>query len=132
MPSEFLWPTPEEAIAINRAVVADTGEPFGLLDENRLASALASARNHWAYEQEDDAITLAVILLLAVARNHPFRQGNKRTALAIAYNFLNNAGHDLVGPNSTDLADAIVGALTGELGQGELEDRVRSQAVPFA
>jgi len=48
LPSEPLWLGPEEVIAINLAVVADTGEPFGLIDLGRLQGALASPRNHYA------------------------------------------------------------------------------------
>jgi hypothetical protein len=36
LPSEPPWLEPDEVIAINRAVVADTGEPFGLLDRGLL------------------------------------------------------------------------------------------------
>jgi len=47
-----------------------------------LESAIYSPRNHWFFGQVADMAVLAGALLLAINRNHPFEQGNKRTALA--------------------------------------------------
>lgn len=56
---------------------------------------------------------LAVSLLLGIARNHPFGQGNKRTALEAADAFLWLNGYDFVAPDGAELADLIVEVTTG-------------------
>jgi len=38
-------------------------------------------------------IALAVVLMLAIARDHPFKQGNKRTAWAAGVNLLERSGY---------------------------------------
>jgi death-on-curing protein len=52
-----------------------------------LESALARARNAFAYGEED-IVVLAVSLMAGVARAHAFEQGNKRTAFAAMRLFL--------------------------------------------
>ena len=63
-----------------------------LWDAGKLASALQRPVNLWHYDGEDDAVVLAVSLLLAIARSHSFEQGNKRTGFLAALFFLNANG----------------------------------------
>ncbi len=79
MASEPLWLSPDEIEDINRAIVAVTGETFFVRDQGLLESACARPQQHWHYDDQRDVVELAVALLLGVARNHPFEQGNKRT-----------------------------------------------------
>jgi death-on-curing protein len=82
--NEPRWLEPDEVIELNRLIVDATGEPFLVRDYGLLASALAKPIQYWSYEHEDDAVTLAVTLLFGIAQNHPFEQGNKRTAFEAA------------------------------------------------
>lgn len=54
------------------------GEPFGVLDMNRLQSALSNQYNGYLYGTDLQA---AVSTFKSIILNHPFRNGNKRTAL---------------------------------------------------
>lgn len=63
-----------------------------LLNDGRLASALARAQNAAVYEQADLA-RQAATLFWGIAAGHPFRDGNKRTAVAILRSFLFINGH---------------------------------------
>jgi len=63
---------------------------------------------------------LAVSLLLGILRNHPFGQGNKRTALEAADAFLWLNGYDFVAPDGAELADLIVEVITGAAGEEKL------------
>ena len=68
-------------------------EPFVLLDAGQASKARSlHSKNHWEYG-EDDMLTLAIILLVGIARNHAFLQGNKRTAFISAEVFLNVNGY---------------------------------------
>lgn len=52
-----------------------------------LESALARPLNRWGYG-EDDFASLAAAYAYGVARNHPYVDGNKRTAWVLARVFL--------------------------------------------
>jgi hypothetical protein len=64
-----------------------------------LLAAMARPVNRWAYGEQDLA-NLAGILLLGIGVNHPFQQGNKRTALTAAKVFLQFNGYSFVAPDS--------------------------------
>ncbi|MCL6729835.1 hypothetical protein [Sphingomonas hankyongi] len=71
MPSEPTWLPAELIVSFNELVVGETGEPHVLRDEGALENALAKPMNYWAYGERD-----AVVLLMGIARTHPFLQGN--------------------------------------------------------
>jgi death-on-curing protein len=121
----------EDAVRLNRKLVADTGEPHHVRDLGLLESACAVPVNLWAYGGETDAAVLATALLLAVARNHPFMQGNKRTGFAAGLMFLEWNGWEIsealdAGP----IADVIVAALQDEAVEGEVAALFRTMARP--
>ena len=68
--------------------MSGTGEPHALLSAALLGSAWAKPLNRWSYEGETDLVRLAVALMAGVAQNHPFQQGNKRTAFEGGLGFL--------------------------------------------
>lgn len=74
--------------------LTEHGGAPGLRDEGLLDSALARAQNLHAYG-ETDLCTLAAAYAVGIARNHPFIDGNKRTALLTAYVFLRLNGRTL-------------------------------------
>ena len=123
MPSEPVWISAEDVIEINAEAVARTGERFLLRDKGLLESAVARPRHRWAYGEED-ILSLAVALLLGVALNHPFEQGNKRTAFIAAVEFLELNGYQLVPEaNTRDFADLIVSAIEKRISDEELTAR---------
>ena len=129
MRSEPVWLSADLLVEFNLSTVAETGEPFFIRDRGLLESALARPQNHWAYG-EDDLAVLAVALLLGIARNHPFGQGNKRTAFAAAAYFLKLNGYHLVAPDGTALADKVVDLITGSLAEEAFVALVREHSRP--
>ena len=119
MANEPAWLDAEILIEFNERAVSETDEPFHVRDRGLLDSALARPINHWHYG-EQDVVALAVALLLGIARNHPFLQGNKRTAFAAADYFLFLNGYDLAIEDSVDLADLIVDAINGDVSEHSL------------
>ncbi len=130
MPSEPVWLDAELLTEINREIVGRTGEPFLVRDRGLLESALARPINHWGYEEQDISV-LAVTLLLGIARNHPFGQGNKRTAFAAAEAFLHANGYRLEAPDGAALADRVVDFITGAMDEAAFADLIRSHAEPI-
>lgn len=116
MANEPVWLTADLLIEFNELEVSATGEPHVLRDLGGLESAIARPVNHWHYG-EADVVALAVALLLGIARNHPFLQGNKRTAFAAADYFLYLNGYDLTVEDSEALADVIVDAIRGDVSE---------------
>ncbi len=96
------------------------GGPDGIRDFGLLESALARPQNKFAYGESDPA-ALAAAYGFGIARNHPFVDGNKRTALASMIVFLNLNGLALAAPQ--EAATAIVLALAA----GEIDEDVLSR-----
>jgi death-on-curing protein len=84
---EPIWLGTDIALAIHDRQLAEHGGPSGIRDHGLLESALAKPVNKWGYG-ENDLCTLAAAYAFGVARNHPFTDGNKRTAWVLARTFL--------------------------------------------
>lgn len=84
---EPIWLDADIALAIHDRQLAEHGGPSGIRDHGLLESALAKPVNKWSYG-EDDLCALAAAYAFGVARNHPFTDGNKRTAWVLARTFL--------------------------------------------
>ena len=79
------WLSLEEIVAINEEQVQATGEPFRLANRGLLESAIGGVKSLWFYSGINDAVDLAVDLLLRIARNHAFEQ-----AICVTQLFLNS------------------------------------------
>jgi death-on-curing protein len=79
-----------EAIkAIHREVLAAHGGAVGIRDETLLESAVAAPRaTMMGQPLISDPVEIAAAYLFYICRNHPFLDGNKRTALAACLVFL--------------------------------------------
>src|SRR3984957_166073 len=113
--SEPFWLTRQIIIAIHDEQLAIHGGASGLRDEGMLESALDRPRNRWAYEKAGFA-ELAAAYAFGIARNHPFVDGNKRTALLALYTFLGVNGSDFVVPEA-EAAAMILALAAGEVNE---------------
>jgi len=105
------------------------GGPDGIRDPGLLESALARPQNKFAYGEADLA-ALAAAYGFGIARNHPFIDGNKRTALASSIVFLNLNKLDLDAPQ--EAATAIILALAaGEIGEDVLARWIADHIKPL-
>jgi death-on-curing protein len=96
-------------------------------DEGALESALARAVNQWAYG-EDDRAALAAAYAFGVARNHPFADGNKRTAWILARLFLMAYGVEIAF-DKIEAINTVLALAAGELSEDELADWFRQRVV---
>ena len=112
---EPVWLDPDIASAVHDRQLAEHGGGVGVRDGGMLESALARPVNRWTYG-EDDLCQLAAAF--GVARNHPFIDGNKRTAWVLARLFLALNGAKL--QFTAEAAIAMMLALAaGELSEEE-------------
>lgn len=81
------WLSPEVLVAVHAEQLAEHGGAVGVRDEGLFESALARPRQAAAYGQPD-AADLAAAYAFGLVRNHPFVDGNKRTAYVAAELFL--------------------------------------------
>jgi death-on-curing protein len=130
LPSEPVWLDAADIVELNRLVVGETGEPFELRDEGLLESALGKPRNYWNYDGQRDVVALAVTLLFGIARNHPFQQGNKRTAFEAAVIFIEANGYVFDAPDTTDIAEAITDVISHRTTEAAFEAMIRPFVIP--
>lgn len=77
--------------------LAEHGGMVGLRDENMLLSALAKPQQLWCYSSPpQDTCALAAAYAFSLAKNHPFIDGNKRTAAIACETFLILNGHRFI------------------------------------
>ncbi len=120
---EPVWLDAEVALAIHDRQLAEHGGGTGLRAPDMLESALARPVNQWHYG-EDDLCALAAAFAFGVARNHPFIDGNKRTAWVLARLFLRlNAVTIAFTPD--DAIKTVLALAAGELSEDELADWFR-------
>jgi death-on-curing protein len=77
------WVLEDVVLAIHDEQIAEHGGHGGLRDRSLLLSALARPQ-HLAAFGNPDVADLAASYAVGIARNHPFLDGNKRTALVVA------------------------------------------------
>jgi death on curing protein len=92
--SEPIWITEEIAKTIHDDQIAQHGGSFGMRDENLFSVSLARPR-HLFFYGEPTLFELAAAYGYGLAKNHPFIDGNKRTAFMVMYVFLGLNGYFL-------------------------------------
>jgi death-on-curing protein len=83
------WLSRELVLALHDRQLAEHGGSSGVRDDNLLESALARPQQLHAYgDPAPDLADLAATLAFGLARNHPFVDGNKRTAAVACETFI--------------------------------------------
>jgi death on curing protein len=123
--AEWVWLATEVAMAAHREQLAEHGGGQGVRDERLLDSAMARAKNLAAYG-EPDAADLAAAYAYGIARNHPFVDGNKRTAAVISETFLVMNGFSLEASDA-EIVIAFLALAAGDLAEDELADWFRTR-----
>jgi death-on-curing protein len=113
--TEPAWLPVELVIAVHDEQLREFGGPEGLRDRAMLESALARPINKHAYG-ETDLAKLAAAYAFGIARNHPFVDGNKRTALLSIVTFLGLNDIDFIAGE----AEAVV--IIRDLAAGEVDE----------
>lgn len=112
-----VWLSRQFVIAVHDEQLAEHGGAPGIRDENLLESALARPLNRAGYSDPDIA-ELAALYALGVARNHPFVDGNKRTAFASMVAFLSLNGAPLMA-DEVDVVITMLGMAAGDISDDE-------------
>ncbi len=117
----------EVVLAIHDRQLAEHGGMAGLRDAAMLDSALDRPRNRHAYGV-DDLHTLAAAYAFGIARNHPFVDGNKRTAWTVARTFLAVNGRRIT-PDRVEAVEHMVQLADGTLDESAFADWLSRQPL---
>jgi death-on-curing protein len=118
MTRQWIWVTLEVAMAAHAEQLAEHGGGEGVRDSGLLESAMARPQN--LVQDGDPGIAeLAASYAFGIARNHPFVDGNKRTAAVVSETFLALNGGVLMASDA-ELVVAFVALAAGELSEDEL------------
>jgi death on curing protein len=106
------------------------GDPE-LRDAGLLDSALSQPQNTFLYNSQADLYDVAAAYAFHIAKNHPFVDGNKRTALESALGFLsiNHIALDLV--PKEELYEAMIRLTTSQSGKAEFAAFLRHYGRPL-
>lgn len=122
---DWTWVDPAAALAAHREQLQEHGGGDGIRDSGLFESAMARPRNLAAYG-EPDAAALAAACAFGIARNHPFVDGNKRTAAVVSETFLNLNGF-MLDASDAELVVVFLDLAAGELGESELAEWFRER-----
>jgi death-on-curing protein len=98
-------------------------------DENALESTLARAKQKWSYGDRTDIATLAAACGFGLARNHPYRDGNKRIAFLATATFLGINGYEITASDS-EVVTTMVALASGKLSEEELAEWIHQHREP--
>ena len=125
---EPIWISKAVILAVHDEQLAEHGGGEGVRDEGLLDSALARPPNRSAYDQKADLAALAAAYTFGIARNHPFIDGNKRTAYVAMELFLHLNGVELTASDH-DAVLTMVKLAAGEIGEDELAIWIRANSA---
>jgi death-on-curing protein len=110
----------DEVLAIHEDRIRRYGGSFGVRDLGLLESALGSvAATFGGVFLHETMFEMAAVYLYSICRNHPFIDGNKRTALACALAFL-RLNDMRIQTKEDDLYDLVIGVAKGRVSKAEV------------
>jgi death-on-curing protein len=111
-----------DAMIAHDLELAAHGGAIGIRDPGMLESALARPRNIWAYAESPPSLqTLAAAYAFGISSNHPFVDGNKRTALVVSFAFLDVNGLEITASQEEAFL-TILSLADGSLSEEQLAD----------
>lgn len=123
--NEPTWIAKALALTVHARQLVEHGGSDGVRDETLLDSALARPQQLLAYgDPSPNLAALAASLAYGLVRNHPFVDGNKRTALVLCRTFLALNSVDLVASNEEKYL-TFLSLAEGNLSEAELAEWLR-------
>jgi death-on-curing protein len=123
------WLRTDTVLAVHKLLIAEHGGDDRPRDLTLLDSALARPKNIHAYEPDADIARLAAAYGFGIAKNHPFVDGNKRTALAATRTFLLLNGFSL-SSSQEEKYEAFLGVADGTVSEDQLANWIRTRLTP--
>lgn len=128
MNKPWRWLSADVLLAVHEEQLAEHGGAAGVRDLGLFESALARPQNVAAYGNPD-AADLAASYGVGLAKNHPFIDGNKRTAFVAVELFLALNGHDLMADDA-DCVLTMLAVAAGSLDEPGFAAWLRTHSRP--
>jgi death-on-curing protein len=129
---EPVWIQDLAVSAIHNRLLSQFGGSEGVRDMGLLDSALARPKNRFAYAETEPALTeLAAAYAYGICKNHPFVDGNKRTAMAVAITFLERNGAHVTATQE-DAYLTFLSLAAGTLTEQDLADWFEHNTEPIS
>ena len=126
MKHEPVWISEKFVIAVHARQITEHGGHAGIRDKSLLQSALVRPQQLYAYgDPSPDIAALAASLAYGIAKNHPFIDGNKRTAAVLCEWFIMVNGMSLEASDQ-EMLSVFLALAGGSLNEDELANRIRS------
>jgi len=117
---EPVWMDAADAVIAHDLELDAHGGSTGIRDAGLLESALARPKNVWAYAESMPSLAkLAAAYASGISSNHPFIDGNKRTALLVSFAFLDVNGLEVTA-SQEEAYLTILGLAAGEISEEQL------------
>lgn len=129
MAQDWRWVTHKAAMAAHAEQLEEHGGGQGIRDLGLFESAMARPQQLATYG-DPDAAALAASYAFGLARNHPFVDGNKRTANVVSLLFLLKNGLRVVAEDA-DMTVAFIDLASGKVTEEELSDWFRQRIEPL-
>ncbi|HYN54679.1 MAG TPA: type II toxin-antitoxin system death-on-curing family toxin [Methylotenera sp.] len=123
----WIWLNNAVLMAVHDEQLAEHGGIAGVRDEGMFISAMSRAQNIAAYGAPDIA-ELAAAYGVGIAKNHPFLDGNKRTAFVAVELFLMLNGF-ILKANDVDCILTMLAVASGDLNEADFASWIRLNSV---
>ena len=110
--AEPIWIEEIDVLALHDRLLVFHGGAAGVRDDGLLKSALARARQLFAYGESVDLIDMAGAYTAGIVKNHPFLDGNKRTGFVAGVLFLELNGYRFTATEAA-AAEAVLALAAG-------------------
>ena len=122
---EPVWIDERDALALHDRLLALDGGAAGVRNAGLLHSALARPKQLHAYGDAPDHVDMAAAYTVGIVRNHPFVDGNKRTAFVVGVLFLELSGHRFIA-SEEDVTQAVMGLAAGTMDEASFTRWLRA------
>ena len=122
-----VWIDERDALALHDRLLALDGGAPGVRNIGLLRSALARPQQLYAYGDAPDTIDMAAAYMAGIVRNHPFVDGNKRSAFVVGVLFLEMNGHRFTATEE-DATQAVLGLASGAIDEAQFTRWLRANA----
>ena len=129
--AEPIWIEEIDVLTVHDRLLVFHGGAAGVRDDGLLKSALARARQLFAYGDRVDLIDMASAYTAGVVKNHPFLDGNKRMGFVAGILFLELNGYRFTATEAA-AAEAVLALAAGRSDEASYTAFLRENVTPEA
>ncbi|MGC1862390.1 MAG: type II toxin-antitoxin system death-on-curing family toxin [Methylocystis sp.] len=129
--AEPIWIEEIDVLTVHDRLLVFHGGAAGVRDDGLLKSALARARQLFAYGDRVDLIDMASAYTAGIVKNHPFLDGNKRTGFVAGILFLELNGYRFTATEAA-AAEAVLALAAGLSDEAGYTAFLRENVTPEA